>query len=193
MSTSINDLPTDTIMSDNIQLSIRNDLQNNEQNTSLTAASSVKQLALDQTTISQIVNGLQQASITGATSLPNRDIPMNQQNIIHDEQIQPNYIPQPQKRELTDYIEQSTDEFRQYNYNKNNTSQLDNFYDTLQLPLLIAVLYFLFQLPIFKQTLFKYTGDFLFHKDGNANVYGLLVISILFGLTVYSASYIIDR
>jgi hypothetical protein len=121
---------------------------------------------------------------------------MNQQNIIHDEQIQPNYIPQQQKRELTDYIEQSTDEFRQYNYNTNNTNNtnnLDNFYDTLQLPLLIAVLYFLFQLPIFKQTLFKYTGDFLFHKDGNANVYGLLVISILFGLTVYSASYIIDR
>lgn len=183
MSTSIDELPMDSIMSDNIQLSIHNDLQSQD--------FSVKQLSLDQTTISQIVNGLQQASVAGVTSLPSRDIPMNQQNIVQDEQIQPNYI--PYKKEITDYIQESINENNQNNQiNQNNTSHLDNFYDSIQLPLLISVLYFLFQLPIFKQTLFKYTGDFLFHKDGNANVYGLLFISILFGFTVYSANYVID-
>ena len=32
----------------------------------------------------------------------------------------------------------------------------DSLYDELQAPLLLAVLYFLFQLPFFKKTVFKY-------------------------------------
>ncbi len=49
--------------------------------------------SLDQTTISQIVNGLQQASVNGATKLPSRDIPMTTSGHNTDPQIQPNYVP----------------------------------------------------------------------------------------------------
>ena len=88
--TSINDLPTDPSnggsIGGNVSLSI------NETNQGLT---------LDQNTISQIVNGLQQASLAGATSLPSRDIPLNTEQLTSDVQVQPNYVPQPTTR---DYI-----------------------------------------------------------------------------------------
>jgi hypothetical protein len=73
--------------------------------------------SLDQTTINQIVNGLQKASVNGLTQLPSRDIPRNTDTITNDAQIQPNYIPQPNPAQMQeDYIQkmqqmnQSTDE-----------------------------------------------------------------------------------
>ena len=55
---------------------------------------------LSQSSINQIVAGLQQAQ--GATSLPSRDLPTNSNHITQDAQVKPNYIPKP---ENTNYIE----------------------------------------------------------------------------------------
>ena len=52
------------------------------------------------------------------------------------------------------------------------------------MPLLIAILYFLFQLPIFKKYLFIYL-PMLCLNDGNINLYGFLFNSILFGFIYY--------
>ena len=152
-------------------------------------------LSLDQTTISQIVNGLQQASETGITKLPSRDIPRNSESIVQDPHIQTNYIPPPnlnqeqgqQSHQFQDYIEnnENMDNMIQ-NYNKkmNKNDSLDEIYNEMQNPLLLAVLYFLFQLPVFKKILFKYFSV-LFSKDGNYNINGYLFTSILFGLLFY--------
>jgi hypothetical protein len=67
-------------------------------------------------------------------------------------------------------------------YESNN---LDQLYDELQIPLLIAVLFFLFQLPIFKKLLYNYF-PVLFFKDGNINIYGYVFTSLLFGFLYYS-------
>ena len=48
-------------------------------------------------------------------------------------------------------------------------NSLDSIYDEIQTPLLISILYFLFQLPIMKKTLFKYI-PYLCHSDGNYNL-----------------------
>jgi hypothetical protein len=53
-------------------------------------------VTLDQSTISQIVSGLQQASSTGITQLPSRDLPRNTESIVQDPHVQTNYIPSPQ-------------------------------------------------------------------------------------------------
>ena len=71
---------------------------------------------LSQDSISQIVAGLQQAG--GATSLPNRDIPMNNNHITQDEAIQPNYIPSSNN---TDYIENADDMNSLIQQNKSKT------------------------------------------------------------------------
>jgi hypothetical protein len=150
-------------------------------------------MTLDQQTISQIVNGLQQASVTGATQLPSRDIPQSTDNIIHDPQIQANYIP-PEKQ--TDYIreydESNEDIIASYNKNIQYNDSLDEIYNEIQIPLLISVLYFLFQLPIFKKYLYKFFPA-LFSKDGNINIYGLLFMSTLFGLLYYLLAKIMSN
>ena len=176
--TSINDLPTDPAnggsVGGNVSL-VTNETKQQMQN---------GQLTLDQSTISQIVNGLQQASLAGATSLPSRDIPLNTEQLTQDTQVQPNYIPAPTSR---DYIAETDDDINNYYRNEKVQNSLDSIYDELQGPLLLAVLYFIFQLPIFKKSLYKYL-PFLCNTDGNYNINGLLFTGSLFGFIYYSLS-----
>lgn len=146
---------------------------------------------LDQSTISQIVNGLQQASSTGITQLPSRDIPQNTSTIVQDPHVQPNYVPQPVHK--SDYItEYETNEDIIHNYNKShqNNNRLDEMYNEIQAPLLLAIIYFLFQLPIFRKTLFSYI-PFLFSKDSNYNINGFIFTSCLFGIVFYLLNKVI--
>lgn len=164
--TNINDLPTDPLtggsIGGNISLVIDDSSQKNNTMPN-------NQLSLDQNTISQIVNGLQQASLAGATQLPSRDIPLQTEQLTNDVQIQPNYIPTAQRDYINDMNSNNIDDY--YRSEKTQNS-LDSFYDELQTPLLLAVLYFLFQLPFFKRAVFKYL-PFLCHGDGNYNLNGL--------------------
>jgi hypothetical protein len=139
-------------------------------------------MSLDQTTISQIVNGLQQASIAGATSLPSRDIPQNTQQLTHDPEVQVNYVPPPPPNQK-DYI---NDEPTNYDYPEERVkNSLDSIYDELQAPMLLGVLYFTFQLPIMRKMIFKYM-PFLCNNDGNYSLNGLIFTSGLFGFIYFS-------
>ena len=186
--TSIFDLPTDPANGgnmNNITLNaneIRNNIPGEAQNNTMNNQSAI---SLDQTTINQIVNGLQQASVTGATQLPSRDIPMTTSNLTHDVNIQPNYIPPPQSN--NDYVknyEQAGDIINEYNDNIERNDTLDEMYNEIQVPLLLAVLYFLFQLPFFRKFLFSYL-PVLFSNDGNLNLNGYIFMSSLFGIFYY--------
>ncbi len=179
--TSIFDLPTDPVGGGNVSNNITMSVQ--EQIPVQSSAPPNTGMSLDQTTINQIVNGLQQATLTGVTQLPSRDIPMNTTAMSNDPQVIPNYVPQltPQN---TDYIrnyEQTSDMVNNYNRGKQMSNSLDDMYNEIQTPLLIAVLYFLFQLPFFKKFLFTYL-PFLFSNDGNYNINGFLFTSVIFGL-----------
>jgi hypothetical protein len=179
--TSIHDLPTDpvaggSIAGHNISMSI-NETNNNS-----------RSLSLDQTTISQIVNGLQQASIAGATMLPSRDIPQTTHAIASDPQIQANYVPPADSNDY--YINDDYDnEEAIHNYNRTNDvkNSLDSIYDEIQTPLLLAILYFLFQLPIIRKTLCKYI-PLLCNNDGNYNINGLVFTSVIFALIFFAAN-----
>jgi hypothetical protein len=147
---------------------------------SMADTTSISDLPLDQSTISQLVSGLQQTR--GATQLPSRDIPTNITSVIVDEQTQPNFVPQPTALEKEkDYIE----DYEYDNDQMTNTSSLDDLYNEIQTPLLLAILFFVFQLPIFKKYLFRYF-PVLFSGDGNLNINGFLFNSALFGLVYYS-------
>lgn len=191
--TSILDLPTNPANGGNISNNISltaNETYNQGQNSVIQQTnmnSNSSSVSLDQTTINQIVNGLQQASATGATQLASRDIPMNTSNLTHDLNIQPNYIPPPQTNGQDDYIknyEETSDIINDYNNSIENTNRLDDLYNEIQIPILLAVLYFLFQLPIFRKYLFTYF-PILFSKDGNLNINGYLFMSVLFGIFYY--------
>ena len=139
-------------------------------------------MSLDQTTINQIVNGLQQATLAGATQLPSRDIPMTTSGLSTDPQVIPNYVPPtPQNMDYIKNYEQTSDMVNQYNNRKHMNDSLDDMYNEIQTPVLLSVLYFLFQLPFFKRFLYTYI-PFLFSNDGNYNINGYLFTSVLFGL-----------
>ena len=183
--TSIVDLPMDPSGGGNSNIAIS---ANENVNTSSAPNTS---LTLDQSTISQIVSGLQQASSSGYTQLPSRDIPQNTNHIVQDPNVQPNFIPQPVNK--SDYIkEYETNEQIVNNYNKSyeNNNRLDEVYSEIQAPLLLSIIYFLFQLPIFRKTLFHYI-PFLFSKDGNYNINGYLFTSAIFGLVFYLLNKVI--
>lgn len=196
-STSINDLPTDPVGGGSIGgVGAIGGSPNSSVGISLQVSESQNQqqpsMSLDQQTISQIVNGLQQASVTGATQLPSRDIPQTVHNIMHDPQIQANYIPPAQQTDyIQEYDDSSQDIIANYNKNLKNNNSLDELYEEIQTPLLIAVLYFLFQLPIFKKYLYKFF-PVLFSSDVNINIYGLLFMSTLFGLLYYLLSKVVS-
>ena len=191
--TNIMDLPTDPVgggnVSNNISLSIT-DRMGMDQNSSGTNPNAG--VSLDQTTINQIVNGLQQASATGATLLPSRNIPQMTTPLTQDPNIQPNYIPQPPQNAYSntnDYIkdtEYETNEeiVRKYSRKSEQGNSLDEMYSEIQNPFLLAILYFLFQLPFFRKILFQYFPA-LFHKDGNFNLIGFVFSSTLFGFVYY--------
>jgi len=128
--------------------------------------------------VNQLLNDINEAAIKGETSLPTRDIPM-QTNI--DETAIPNYVPE----KGGEFIQEDTTNYIQ-NYNRRalRDERLDKIYDEIQTPLLLAILYFLFQLPIVRNTMFK-LFPFMFSKDGNSNIRGYFGFSLFFGLSYY--------
>lgn len=147
---------------------------------------------LDESTINQIVNGIQQAGLNGLTQLSSRDIPMNPSSISTDAQVQPNYVP-PVNNHI-DYIDENEETaamIDQYNKRTNREHSVDDIYNELQVPLLLSVLYFLFQLPFLRKILYK-NIPMLFSTDGNLNTNGLVFKSVLFGIAYYSLDKFVD-
>ena len=145
---------------------------------------------LSQESIHQIVQGLQQAG--GATVLPNREISTNNSHIVQDEQVKPNFIP---KAENTNYIEEESsmeDLIKQSQNKKVEQDRLDVMYEELQTPLMVMILFFLFQLPIFQKTMVKY-GPSLFLRDGNPTFSGYFVKTLIFGVTYYIITKVIKQ
>lgn len=133
----------------------------------------------------ELISQIQKAAAYGTTALPSRDIPMDPVKVANDVQSQPNYIPPPQFQE--DYIKNSITPQNLLATNSKQTkydANFDKLYGELQLPLIIALLFFLFQLPIVKQYNKKML-PFLFKTDGNPTLYGYIANSVLFASMIY--------
>ena len=174
-----------------IENKIQNEIDNRNQQTQMINNNKTMQNIEEQNKnnmdYNMLINDIQKASQSGATTLPSRDIPMNTQVITQDEQIKPNFIPQSNN----DYIGDNVIIDNTINQN-NNIDNLESFYNTLQTPILLSILYFIFQLPIFKKYILLLIPS-LFNKDGNQNVYGYLFYSILYGISYVILTFIINR
>jgi hypothetical protein len=145
---------------------------------------SQQQVILDQSSINQIVSGLQQASVTGGTRLRSRDIPTDTMPVVMDPSIQQNYIPSPvMPNQNQNYIneEETYGNILEKNIQQTKYNEAFNsYFDELQMPLIVAILFFLFQLP-FVRTFLQNQCSFLFYPDGNMNLNGYVIISVIFG------------
>ena len=141
----------------------------------------------------ELISQLQKASSQGVTQLPSRDIPMNPTQNANDVEIKPNFVPPPPSHE--DYIQnmQTPEELvNQNNRIINNQNNLEQFYTEIQLPLIVSLLYFIFQLPYFRQFIKKMLPS-LFGNDGNMNLYGFFFNSTLFGILFFIINKLISN
>ena len=173
--TSIADLP---LSPQTAQPNIK--LETNEVNMKMeNPAQDLQKVREEQTTdLNQFINGIQQASAAGMTSLPARDIPQQQNHITQDEQTRASYVPAGPD----DYIKAhlSNEEIIRRNAERQeDKNKFNDIYDEFSMPLMIGVLYFVFQLPVIRKNLFKFL-PMLFNKDGNPNISGYIVNSVSF-------------
>ena len=137
--------------------------------------------ALDSTTVQELVRDLQEANSSGATSLPVRDIAQTTEAPT-DEQVQPNYVPNRRVRFDDEGDDDNYEEISTKNAALRRRSQSYNsIYDELQIPILLAILYFIFQLPIVRLTLYKHLPMLYDAAGSQLNLIGLCMCSALFG------------
>lgn len=130
---------------------------------------------------SQLSSSLREASAAGATVLPSRDIPQSTLQIQHDDAIKPNFIP---KDSSNDYIGNILDRERiiqENNKKQNQSDNIDYIYQQIQIPIIVGIIYFLFQLPLLRKQLLTFLPS-LFNKDGNPKLSGYIFNSAMFAL-----------
>ncbi len=101
--TNLTDLPTDPTVGgggQNVVLQTTEKPSQYNPNMETTSTSTEMNKIDEQKMMNEFVSGIQQASASGATNLPSRDIP---QNTVHfaDEQTKANFVPE---KEQSDYI-----------------------------------------------------------------------------------------
>ena len=184
-STNINDLP---VAKENIQMTINDptQMQQQQQQPPPQISESQQNVSLDPNTINQIVNELHQATLSGSTKLASRDIPIDTLPMQQDVETSPNFVPEVSE-ERKNYIPDEDDLetiVKKQNIKTNHQNNIENMYNELQTPILLGVLYFLFQLPIFKKLLYQ-TFPSLFMNDGNLSINGYIFYSALFSIVFY--------
>ena len=142
--------------------------------------------------VNEFVTGLQRATASGMTTLPIRDVPRNTESVISDEQTMPNYVPKAPHDYIREHHENTQSFLQHHERSTNRGESIDVVYETLQVPILLAILYFTFQLPVMRKYLLMYLPS-IFNKDGNHNLSGLLFISILFSFTYYGINFVLSQ
>ena len=119
----------------------------------------------------------------GHQRLPSRDIAQNTTQYAQDEQIKPNYIPRANVSSdyVRDYEDTTEKNMREYEKKKKNQSRIDYLLTEFQTPIFIAILFFVFQMPMVNTMIFKQLSFLsIYNADGNFNFNGLMCKSILF-------------
>ena len=203
--TSISELPPSSVSNENIKLETNDNALQNMVNVppAVPPANGMQgnmqnnDMMQDQTQITKLVSGIQKASAAGATQLPSRDIPQTTTQITHDNQAQPNFIPEPppvKEVERQYYIPDHDPQQFLENENRKitKTSALEELYNSINIPILASILFLLFQLPVTKKN-FKYLFPFTHNVDGNQNILGYSIYSLIFGLIFYTLITVVNN
>ena len=142
--------------------------------------------------MNEFVSGIQTASASGQTQLRSRDVPQDESRIQHDVQTNPNFVPTGQ---VSDYIteHQTSDAIIMEEAKKQRRQDsLQDIYNEISLPIMVSLLYFLYQLPVVRKV-FIDNLPFCYANSGNLNLTGYIVNSFLFGTAVYLARKCVDQ
>lgn len=141
----------------------------------------------DTNDMNALVTSIQSASATGALQLPQRDVPQSQNHLTHDSQVRANYIP-PAGADYIGAGPTSEDMMLQHAAKQKAHDTGDRTLDMLQMPIILSILYFAFQMPIIRK--FAYDKlTFLFSKDGNPTTAGSAIASVAFAGAYTTLTY----
>ena len=128
--------------------------------------------------------------------LPARDVPVRDitKEFLQDIEITPNYIPKP--KITADYIKEyeaaAIEKEKEYEKEKDQEQKREEWFDLLQTPILVGILYFIFQLPIVNTLIFKrFSFMNIYREDGNFNLWGLLLKAASFSILFWSIDQLI--
>ena len=132
--------------------------------------------------------------------LPPRDMPKDQIQYTNDEQIQPNYIPPISQEKVNTtnefmrrYEEEKYKELKTHDEKKKKKSKKDEIVEQSQVPIFVAVLFFLFNMPLVNRMIFKRLAFLnIYDTEGQLNTSGLFLKSASFGLMYYVFSCMVD-
>jgi hypothetical protein len=127
--------------------------------------------------------------------LPSKHVQIDTQSYMQDQEVQPNYIPRPKltKDYIHDYEEEYEKKKKDNDSKKHRESKIDEILTELQTPILVAILFMVFQLPIINTLIFKkFSFLSIYHEDGNFNFYGLVFKSVFFGSCYYTIQKVIE-
>ena len=126
--------------------------------------------------------------------LPSRDIPQDQTYLVRDPEVVANYI-QPVKtgEYMRQYEDTTNTKLETHKKEKEAKSRVDKLVEDGQIPVLVAMLFFIFHMPIVDNYLMK-TFSFLSVRDtdGNFNVNGLIMRSVAFGIMFNGVTHLIN-
>lgn len=133
------------------------------------------------TPISELPYNTATNTVTPSTELPARDIPRDTVNHVTDPQITPNYVPSKQQ----EYIEQQP-----VHYQAPTQSKMDKLFEEFKLPILLSVLYFIFQMPSVHSFIIRVFPSIA--HAGELTTLGVIVKSIIFGLSYHVSMFFMD-
>lgn len=132
--------------------------------------------------------------------LPSRDIPMNTIEHIQDEAVQANYIPKPNAdatATVNDYIKEydelESKRIREHEVSKHRQYWFEETMRSYQIPFLIGILFFIFQMNFMSRLLFAYLGkwNILYQGDGHMTTTGVFLKSCMFSAVYWLIQFIL--
>jgi len=178
--TNIDDLPSKN--DEGVVMSSNNVPQTN-------TSDNIKEKRLAET---ELINGIQKAASSGMTTLPSRDIPMDQAVVHEDVEVKANYLPQTSEGDYITKHQTSEEIIRQNAQHQQDKDKWDDIYSELSVPILISALYFMYQLPAVRK-LFVNMLPMCYGKSGDINLIGRLINCLVFGIIIYSSGKIVSQ
>lgn len=142
---------------------------------------------------SQLTSVLKDANLSGATVLPSRDIPQQTLQMQQDYQTKPDYVPDAKNNDYIGDILNKEKIILEQKKEQNKSDNFDYIYQNIQLPVLVGIIYFLFQLPFIRKNMLTFLPN-LFNKDGipklSGYIFNSVMFALLYGLLVKGINYL---
>lgn len=188
--TNIDDLPTNEMANTKIENS-QGPVQPQQYQPPNIQGGGNTQAALSQDDINKIISGIQEASKQNQTGLPTRDIPMVSSQISQDPNVQANYIP---GENAGDYIQNNMGQQELYgniHTMKQQEQHEKDVFEQYKVPILIAILFLIFQMPAIDKKLYKFIPS-LFTSEKSLTFNGFVFKAALFGGLYFGVMKVID-